>query len=202
MQAATDTKQPVVTHGFLGTDRSSHPVRPPAVPLPFPANCSGKEVKLTGRCAHQYRAPGSFAPSRSVFVNNRCQGGRRRSRGGRETERGRERRGGGGSQSPRPPRGGAAWICSPACVRARARPNSSPARRSEGAQKKTEKEEDEEGEGGGRGGGGSGRRGRWKLKWKEREMEVEGEGGGGGEGGDGRRRRWKERRRRRWKERD
>lgn len=45
-------------------------------------------------------------------------------RGERERERERERRGGGGSQSPRPPRGGAAWILQTrvrACARAAVR---------------------------------------------------------------------------------
>lgn len=65
---------------------------------------------------------GSFAPSPTVFVNNRCRGSRRRSRGEK-----RERGGGGEREkdwgwglSPWPPRGGAAWILQ-TCVRERVR---------------------------------------------------------------------------------
>lgn len=78
---------------------------------------------------------GVWAPSLRLaasFVNNRCRGGRRRSRGGRERGRESERDEGVGALTATPSRS----CMDPADPRACAQPSSSPARRTEGAQKK------------------------------------------------------------------
>lgn len=167
MRAATDTKQPVVTHGFLGTDRSSHPLRPPAVPLPLPRQLLGKRSQVNGRMCSP--VPGSgLLRSVSQRLCQQSVPGRAQEEppGGEERQREGERDEGVGALSHRDPleeepHGSAAPR---ACVRARGRA-AAPARRSEGAQKKTERG------GGGGEGGGRGRRGRRKGKERRRKRK-------------------------------
>lgn len=115
MQSATDTKQPVVTHGFLGTVESSSPPPPtPVVPISPSSNYSGKEVN--GQICSPVPGSGLL---RSVSQRLLSTIGAGAGAGGAGGERERDE-GGGGSQSPRPPRGGAAWILQTR-VRARGR---------------------------------------------------------------------------------
>ena len=171
MRAATDTKQPVVTHGFLGTDRSSHPLRPPAVPLPLPRQLLGKRSQVNGRMCSP--VPGSgLLRSVSQRLCQQSVPGRAQEEppgGERDRERERETRGWGLSVTATPSRRSRMDLQPHvrACVRAAEQQPPRGGRKEHKRKRREEeevvREEGEEGEGGGRGrrGGGSGRRGRW-----------------------------------------
>ncbi len=112
MQSATDTKQPVVTHGFLGTESSSPSTLRPGLLLWL----YGERSQVNGQICSPVLGSGLLRSVSQRLLSTIWAGAGAGGAAGAE----RERRGGGGSRSLRPPRGGAAWILQPR-VRARGR---------------------------------------------------------------------------------
>lgn len=102
IHSATDTKQPVVTHGFLGAEEEYRPPTPSH--QPSPPRGGGGGVKLARSFSYRYRAP--LLRLAASFVNNRCRAKRRRSEGG------------GGSQPPLHLEEELHGFCGSACGRA------------------------------------------------------------------------------------